>query len=480
MAYVDTDNTDEDGTTGSSGLASAKASAPTTDDSALSTSGSGVVSGTSSSSGSSTPATTEKATDPSQSGWQDLSAYLNANSDQSSQMGSKITSGIDTQAQTAQNSLNDLSNSFNAQSNAGGANLASQQSTLDAAAANPTAYANDANKYSQVQNDLSGTYKGPNALSDLSNYAGVTNNLNTTQNALGLTSSEGGRDQLLKSAYARPDYNQGEQNLDQLLIQNNPDVQNSFSNLNNKWSGLSNSLNSASTAAQATAQANQQAALATQSYGQNAFNTAINGEQNTLTQRASDANATRTSINDQYSQIKAALASGSITQAQATQLGLPTSDFYSNGTNLAAYLNGQNNNIANTSNVSTANDAAQMGALYKLSNQANTFYSDPTQIGTFKQNSIGLDPAALTNIKNIQDFNNSLNTTMIAPPGSYQDSVAHTIDHYKQLGILDGNGNVPVSEQVFLAQHPDATPNQWLPLIQPYLDTEKSLFKVNS
>jgi hypothetical protein len=477
MAYVDnTDNEDEIGASNST----AKTAAPTTDDSALSSSGPGLVNATTAPAASAEGATTEKATDPSQSGWQDLSAYLNANSDQAGQMGDKLASGIDSQAKTAQDSISDLSNTFNSQTQSGYANLNTDQSAIDAAAADPTTYANDAGKYSQIQNDLSGTYSGPNKLSDLSGYAGVTSNINAAQNSLGLTSTEAGRDQLLKTNYARPDYNQGEQNLDQLLLENSPAAQSSISNVKDKWSGLSSNLASATTSAQALAQANQQAALDTQAYSQNAFNTAIGNQQNTLVQRASDANATRTGINDQYAQLKAALASGAITQAQATQLGLPTSDFYSNGTNLAAYLNGQNDNIANTSNVSTADDAAHMAALYKLSNQANTFYTDPTQIGTFKQNAIGLDPSALTNLKNVQDFNNSLNGVMIAPPGSYQDSVAHTINYYKQIGVLDANGNVPVSEQVFLAQHPDATPNQWLPLIQPYLDTEKSLFKVSS
>lgn len=303
---------------------------------------------------------------PTNSGsYTNLQKYLNANQGfDSSQggLGGEIASNINNSAQGINQNIQGASNAFNQQAQqaqqsyavptsyqpvstapVSGAMLDTNQTPAGPAASapSPSQASSSTPSYQSYLNSIIGN-AGNAQQSDIqsvnnmanANYAGPTslNSLTGNQNlgALQLqtgnlanqandTQSEQGRMSLLNQMFGNNNYTQGQQTLDNLLIQNSPQQMAQLNGVNQTANTTQQALNNANTAATGSAAQDTANAQAIQQYTQGALNSAITGENSALGQQASTANANATAAQNSLLQ---ALQTGQFSNSQAQQLGL--------------------------------------------------------------------------------------------------------------------------------------------------------------
>lgn len=322
-------------------------------------------------------------TNPNQSGssglWTNLNSYLDANKDQSDQMGNQLVGNLNTEGQTAQSGIDKTSQDFQNDLNSSGTSLTTEQPWLDSTLAAPVQN-NTSDDDSRFQNDLSGQYAGPNNLSDESSYGDTDTDVNKATTDLGLSGSEAGRMTLLQDQYGAngQQYNQGEQSLDQLLLEGNPNTQAGLQSSQDQYANLGSNWATAATTANQNSQQRIADTNAVNQYAQ----TGLGNDYTTEGTNLDNTVASDTAARDAAYQSMLADASkpSSLTQADAEALGLsPGQTLYN--TTLPSYITEGTGQI-DRSNVATADDYAKMAALAGLSGQAQTVLPGTAPSGT--------------------------------------------------------------------------------------------------
>lgn len=354
--------------------------------------GSGTVSGGGAPSAS--PATPD-ASKPSTSGsWTNLDQYLNQNADQGATVGNQIASTVNNQGTQAQNDITNLGVNFNSavnadttQQNSGAVN----QAITDASSlkAGQTLSAADQAAYNA---QAGASYSGPTDATGFSGYNQAQTDTNTAQQSAGETQSESGRDVLLNNQYENTSangYNQGENNLDQLLLEDSAGGQSALQPLAQQWSGLNGALNNTVSAGNAAAQNAVTTDQATSAAATGALGTANTNFQNQLN---TGLTALQTKDTNSYNQILAALKSGALPSADYAALGIdPSTHIYAGsdangnptGLNTQSYLS--QGSAPTLQTYATADQYAQAQALAQLSGQSSSGFLAPgsvSQAGT--------------------------------------------------------------------------------------------------
>lgn len=238
------------------------------------------LSGTAPSSGSSAPAGKSAAptvaNKPSSSGsFTNLTNYLNANSGYNQSGGGlagKISSNVQGQAQDVQKSLDNAQQQFNtaAQQNA----VSYDPNLVGQATANASQFSQNASDAGAFDKLLNAQYQGPTSL-DQTQVAQLSNQAQNVGALANLGQNESGRYALLSKLYGSPQYSQGQQSLDNLLIQANPDQAKALSALPGIVQPLNTNINNAVSQSQATGQQLQQQATDVRSQTQGALSDAI-------------------------------------------------------------------------------------------------------------------------------------------------------------------------------------------------------------
>lgn len=181
-----------------------------------------------------------------------LNQYLEANKENAGQLGAKIASDITSQGESARTNIQGASEEFNQLANQGtlkGLDTAKEESEniikqARTGAKNAQIDPNQLSRFGEIAN---AQYKGPQDLTGASKYNPAAQSYQKAQESAKSAGSEEGRFNLLKSAYARPTYSQGQQNLDNLLLTGNQqaksDIQtaaSSLSDLQGLWTGAQN------------------------------------------------------------------------------------------------------------------------------------------------------------------------------------------------------------------------------------------------
>lgn len=168
-------------------------------------------------------------------------------------MGDQVAGQIDTQASKAQSKIGETQSIFNqkVQENSVGLN----ENLLNEAVSDSANFVKDAEKVNQFSRMRDAAYKGPSGIEDLEGYQVLQTDFNKAQELLSSAENESGRQTLLNETYKRADYTSGQNKLDQLLLQNDPNARSAFSNLQTKYSGLSGLLSGAQTSAAEQAKA---------------------------------------------------------------------------------------------------------------------------------------------------------------------------------------------------------------------------------
>jgi hypothetical protein len=173
---------------------------------------------------------------PGKSGqWTNLQTYMNANKDSASAMGEKVAGTADAAAQEASGKVQEFSSKIPTAVQGYSAEDLSKNFYSNPAAADKSAYQNI---------KTTGGYTGPKSSEEIG-YGNAESAVKNATDKISNIQSESGRQAELGNIYGRPNYSQGARNLDNLLLQNDPNARTSTQGVAQRWSGLNNMLSGA-------------------------------------------------------------------------------------------------------------------------------------------------------------------------------------------------------------------------------------------
>ena len=224
-----------------------------------------------------------------------LNNYLNANQGWNSSGGGlagQVVSNINNQANTTQGDITNAQNAFTDQNTQ--AQNAYSGYTPDTATSTATSAVNNAvsntgsdnpDYVSTISNLANAKYSGPSGLESISGDNNLTN-LQTQASNLGneasQTQTESGRYNLLNQMFGGANYNSGEQNLDNVLMESNPSQLQTLNGAQRIANNVTSNLNNTETQDQAAAQSAQTNDAALAAATKAALNSAASSYLNTL------------------------------------------------------------------------------------------------------------------------------------------------------------------------------------------------------
>lgn len=319
------------------------------------------------------------------SGWTNLDQYLNANSDQATQMGQQIAQTVNSAGNQAQTDINNLNSGF---TNAVNQNTVNQDpNAVNQAVSDATSLTAGQNLSAADQQafgaQANANYKGPTDVTSYGGYNQAQQDLNQAVQEAQQTGSEAGRGALLNTQYQNTSptgYTQGENNLDQLLLQNSSGAQQALQPLANQWNGLTSALGNTVTSGDQAAQTAAQTDQATAAAANNALGTATTNWQNPINAGLSNLQASDTAAWNQLTQ------GGTITPQAAQALGINLSDNNADESHNYISANQMGNYFTQSaaptlSSYATADQYAQAQALAQLAGQGTNPILSPGSIG---------------------------------------------------------------------------------------------------
>lgn len=378
---------------------------------------------------------------PSKSGsWTNLQSYLDANADQGAKVGSDIASTVNQAGQKAQSDTSSLDTNFNqaVNDNTVSADPNAVQTAIGAATslkAGQTLGQDQSDAYNKQAN---ASYGGPTDVTSYGGYGQAAQDVNQASTLANQTQSESGRDVLLNNQYQNASangYNQGENNLDQLLLQNSTGGQQALQPLAGQWAGLDGELNNTVTSGNAKAQGAVTTDQATSAAAKAALVPATQNFQNQITTGLANLQKTNAGA---YSQIMADIKSGHLTPEDGKALGIDpnTSNYGVDGTQ---YLT---QGVQPTlQSFATADQYAQAQALAQLAGQSSSSFLAPgsvSQAGTAQgapAYSFNSDQYKSNVATNQGEFTNSLSNLKNGPQGWAQNlgTIPSNISHGRNL-----------------------------------------------
>lgn len=413
---------------------------------------------------------------PTSSGsFQNLQKYINANQGFNAGQGGlagEVAGNINQQGQQTQSEIQGMQNAFNtqAQNNVNNFTQATnssngQPSLLSQATANAGQFMqNNPTGAQSILNAENAQYTGP---TQLQNQGQLQTQAQNVQNQAQQAQTENGRYSLLQQMFGSPTYTQGQQNLDQAIMQNAPGAQQQFAGLTNMGNATQNAYTNAQNQVAQQVNQNQQLAAQTAAQTQGQLNSAVMANQNAVQQQLTGAqSAAQTGL----TQLQADLTSGNLTAADYAALGGANSGLTSGMSlygmtpaQLSQYVTAGTAPTAQT--VATANQYANFSALNQLlggggggsiapmaNTQASNIlsqYINPSQAGTYtgpsyNWNSGGLQQALNTDQGNYQAAINALNSAINTQDQQYANQISgyqnqmHNLGNIGSLGYLQG------------------------------------------
>lgn len=252
----------------------------------------------------------QPAATPRGTGFTNIQSILAAN--QGNQLGSALQQGVNNQVQNVGQNINSSLANFQNQVGANNLNTTANQTAIQQALANPTSAIGSGTQAQNIQNLFAqiraGQYTGPTQMANanqLSQQANMVSNLGQEAN------TGAGQQELLQQFVGQPGYNQGEQNLDQLLL--GATGQQNLNAIKNQTQGIGQQYNQANIAAQqAVTQAQQQAQQLAQNTQQET-NQAITNQMTPINQALAAAQAQNSNTQANYNNLLALFAGQGIT-----------------------------------------------------------------------------------------------------------------------------------------------------------------------
>lgn len=170
-----------------------------------------------------------------------LQNYLNANKGYKQEQGGlagQVAGNVENKANKIQNNFQGEQQNTVTQQNQN--RVQNNPNVINEAISNPQAASQNQQNVNAFQNMLKGNYQGPTELASAGSYQAQAGNIGSLAQ---LGQNEAGRSTLLKTLYNNPAYNQGQQKLDNLFLQSNPNQLQKLQSLKNISSGLNTNIN---------------------------------------------------------------------------------------------------------------------------------------------------------------------------------------------------------------------------------------------
>lgn len=402
---------------------------------------------------------------PSSSGsWTNLDSYLNANADQGAKMGNSIAGSVNSQATNAQNDVGNLNNDFNSQVQANTVN--SDDDAVNSAISAAQSGNLSADQTSAFQKQANANYAGPTDPTANQYYSQANNDVNNATQAVQQTQSEAGRDVLLQNQYqnaSQNGYNQGENNLDQLLLENSQGGQQALQPLAQQWSGLTSLLGDSVTKDQQAAQAAQAIDQATAQNAQGALGTANTNFQSNLDKEVQDA-GTQGQAN--YNDYQTNLANNNYAldaqtlAAMGLQPGARTFNL-----DLQSYLNPFSASGVSAQTVASPQEYAEYQALNQLAGTTPSELINPSLAGTAPK--AGFNTTQLQS--DITAKQNAYNTAYASQQGGVLNTgylAAYGLNPNSSGGYADSIPGALTGRRDINTATPQDLESFWLPLFQ--------------
>lgn len=256
-----------------------------------------------------------------------LGDYLSANAPQITQQASGVANNLNTQYGQVSGDIGNAVNQFGQQVSAGYA--APNQTLVDQTLANPTILAANPTNLAGFQAQYNDTYTGPQNFESTTPYGTIQNEVsNAVQSAAPLNTQAG-----LQGYFAKnggPNQTQASNTLDALLIQGNPNAQQTVNTAAGQFANLTPQLTTATAGADAGVTTAQQAAQQAAQYAQGQFgNTVNNFNQGINTELTNANNTNQQNIANYNADVKGLTAGNFLTPQQMQSLGVTQSQYNS-------------------------------------------------------------------------------------------------------------------------------------------------------
>lgn len=244
---------------------------------------------------------------------------------------------------------------------------------------NPVSVAQNKDLADQFSNEINANYGGPKDFTSSSYYGDLYGKVDEANQQSKASETEPGRFSLLQNYYNRPDYTQGQQKLDQLLVQNDPNSKAAFDNVRAQntqqqqgFSDLQNSLNQyAKQGAQTTQNTNQKA--------NDQINQQLYDTQNQIKDYAAPAYQQQLEGMQKLSGGLNNRDLSGINPDQLQAMGLNSGQSVY-GADFSKYFTPDT--VSGMANYVKPEDYAKYAALSQLSGNPNDFLPDQSQVGT--------------------------------------------------------------------------------------------------
>jgi ubiquinone biosynthesis protein UbiJ len=155
----------------------------------------------------------------------DIGKYLNLNQDQAAATGQKVVSGVENQINQAQQGTQQIQQQFDQAIGQAGPRMSSEEIKSIANPQGVTDFVKDQNNVTKFQDTLSGQYKGPQGIQDLTGYDELYRSFDKLNKIPDQIDTVGGRQELIKGVYNRPERaKQGMLDLDEALVRQTPEA----------------------------------------------------------------------------------------------------------------------------------------------------------------------------------------------------------------------------------------------------------------
>ena len=339
-----------------------------------------------------------------------LGDYLSTNAPNITNQANTLAGTLNQQYGALNQGITDAANQFGQQVQGGYA--ASNPDTVNQAIANPSQFASDPNNVKAFQGQYNDTYTGPTSFEATTPYSNIQNQVSQAVQQGQLVQTPAGLQTYLQGLGGNP--TQASSTLDTLLMQGNPQAQQTINQAAGQFGNLTGQLSTAAQGADQSVVDAQNAAQTAQAAAQSQFNPAIANWQDALNNTVAQNEAQRTAYNQNQNSLLSAVQSGgeSLTPAQLTALGNPDYNqinAFNNdvalgnqnyggvgNVNLANFLTGSvspDNTVATAANSATPTDYANANAFSQLvgSNFNNPLPSTPESPWTLPTSTAGLN-----------------------------------------------------------------------------------------
>lgn len=161
-----------------------------------------------------------------------LQKYLDANQEQAAAMGDKVVQGVTQETDKARDSLTGVQDTFSKGVQAG--TTQGDATLFNDVALDPSAVVGDDKKSADFSKILTASgkgYAGPDDITKTEGYGDAVTNYNVAGGDVTNAGNAKGRKLLLQKDYARPDYSEGQQNFDNMLLGRSSSAQRGLQNL---------------------------------------------------------------------------------------------------------------------------------------------------------------------------------------------------------------------------------------------------------